>query len=89
MILAILPKIKTKLNNNNLSSSKLLTKKFSRYQVFQIFEQQFTQRELKKVLLIDQFKEALYELYYVQLFTDITKDEDKMEELLKDLKLFH
>ncbi len=66
-----------------------MTKKFSRYQVYQIFEQQFTQRELKSVLLIDQFKEALYEMYDVQIITDITKDEDKMKELLKDLKLFH
>ncbi len=66
-----------------------MTQRFSKYQIYQIFEQQFTQRELKTVLLIDQIKEALYELYDVQLFTEITKDEDKMEELLIDLKLFH
>jgi hypothetical protein len=41
------------------------------------------------VLLIDQFKEQLYEMYEVQLFNDITKDEDKVDELLKDLKLFN
>jgi hypothetical protein len=42
------------------------------------------------VLLIDQFKEALYEQYSIRLFNDdITKDEDKMEKLLYDLKLFH
>jgi hypothetical protein len=34
LILAILPKIKTELNKNNQSSSKLLTKKFSKYQVY-------------------------------------------------------
>jgi hypothetical protein len=40
--------------------------------------------------LIDEFKEALYEHYNFPLFNDyIKKDEDKMEELLKDLKLFH
>ncbi len=31
LILAILPKIKTELNKNNQSSSKLLTQKFSKY----------------------------------------------------------
>jgi hypothetical protein len=31
LILAILPKIKTELNKNKLSSSKLLTQKFSKY----------------------------------------------------------
>ncbi len=42
------------------------------------------------MLLTDQFKEALCEQYGVLLFNDdITKDEDEMEELLKDLKLFH
>ncbi len=66
-----------------------MTKKFTKYLIYEIFEQQFTQRELKRVLLIDQFKEKLYEQYDVQLFTDIKKDEDKMEELLKDVKLFH
>jgi hypothetical protein len=40
--------------------------------------------------LIDQFKEALYEQYNIEIFNDdITKDEDKIEVLLKDLKLFH
>ncbi len=40
--------------------------------------------------MIDQFKEALCERYNLPLFNDdITKDEDKMEELLIDLKLFH
>jgi hypothetical protein len=40
--------------------------------------------------LIDQFKEELYEKYDIELFNDdITKNEDKMEELLKDVKLFH
>jgi hypothetical protein len=34
LVLTILPKIKTELNKNNQSSSKLLTKKFSRYQVY-------------------------------------------------------
>ncbi len=67
-----------------------MIKKFKKYLIYEIFEQQFTQRELKRVLSIDQFKEALCERYGVQLFTDITKDEDKIEELLfKDLKLFH
>jgi hypothetical protein len=42
LILAILPKIKVELNKNNQSSPKLLTQKFSRYQIYQIFEQQFT-----------------------------------------------
>jgi aspartate/tyrosine/aromatic aminotransferase len=42
MILAILPKIKDELKKNNQSSPKLLTQKFSRYQIYQIFEQQFT-----------------------------------------------
>ncbi len=68
-----------------------MTKKFTKYLIYEIFEQQFTQRELKRVFLIDQFKEALYEHYNILLFNDdIKKDEDKMEEsLLKDLKLFH
>jgi hypothetical protein len=34
LILAILPKIKTELNKNNQSSSKLVTQKFSKYQVY-------------------------------------------------------
>ncbi len=34
LILAILPKIKTELNKNNQSSSKLVTHKFSKYQVY-------------------------------------------------------
>jgi hypothetical protein len=46
--------------------------------------------ELKRVLLIDQFKEVIYEQYNIPLFNDdIMKNEDKMEELLKDVKLFH
>jgi hypothetical protein len=39
--------------------------------------------------LIDQFKEALCKQYGIQLFTDITKNENKMNELLEDIKLFH
>ncbi len=66
-----------------------MTKKFTKYLIYEVFETQFTQKELNRVFLIDQFKEALYEQYEVQLFTDITKNEDKMEKLLKDLKLFH
>ncbi len=67
-----------------------MTKKFTKYLIYEIFEQQITQRELKRVLWIDQFKEAIYEYYNILLFKDdITKDEDKMEELLKDLKFFH
>jgi hypothetical protein len=31
LVLTILPKIKTELNKNNQSSSKLVTKKFSKY----------------------------------------------------------
>ncbi len=91
LVLTILPKIITEIKKNNKSLSKLLTQKFSKYQVYYIFEQQFTQRELKRVLLIDQFKKALYAQYNFPLFNnDITKDEDKMKELLlKDLKLFH
>jgi hypothetical protein len=34
LILAILPKIKNELKKNNQSSSKLLTKKFTKYQVY-------------------------------------------------------
>jgi hypothetical protein len=34
LILAILPKIKTELNKNNQSSPKLVTQKFSRYQIY-------------------------------------------------------
>jgi hypothetical protein len=34
LILAIIPKIKTELNKNNQSSSKLLTQKFTKYQVY-------------------------------------------------------
>ncbi len=34
LILAILPKIKAELKKNNQSSSKLLTQKFSKYQVY-------------------------------------------------------
>jgi hypothetical protein len=67
-----------------------MTKKFTKYLIYEIFEQQITQRELKRVLWIDQFKEAIYEYYNILLFKDdITKDEDKMEELLKDIKFFH
>jgi hypothetical protein len=35
--------------------------------VYEIFEQQFTQRELKRVLLIDSYKEAMYEHYDVPI----------------------
>jgi hypothetical protein len=34
IVLTILPKIKTELNKNNQSSTKLLTQKFSKYQVY-------------------------------------------------------
>jgi hypothetical protein len=34
LVLSILPKIKTELKKNNQSSSKLLTQKFSRYQIY-------------------------------------------------------
>ncbi len=34
LILTILPKIKAELNKNNQSSSKLLTQKFSKYQIY-------------------------------------------------------
>ncbi len=34
LILAILPKIKTEINKNNQSSSKLVTQKFSKYQIY-------------------------------------------------------
>jgi hypothetical protein len=34
LILTILPKIKTELNKNNQSSPKLLTQKFSKYQIY-------------------------------------------------------
>ncbi len=34
LILAILPKIKTELDKNNQSSPKLVTQKFSKYQVY-------------------------------------------------------
>jgi hypothetical protein len=34
LILAILPKIKTELKKNNQSSSKLVTQKFSKYQLY-------------------------------------------------------
>jgi hypothetical protein len=30
-----------------------MTKKLTKYMVYEIFEQQFTQKELKRVLLID------------------------------------
>ncbi len=56
-----------------------MTKKFTKYLIYEIFEQQFAQRELKRILLIDLFKEALYEQYNTLLFNDITKDEDKIE----------
>jgi hypothetical protein len=42
LILTILPNIKTELKKNNQSSSKLLTQKISKYQIYEIFEQQFT-----------------------------------------------
>ncbi len=68
-----------------------MTKKLTKYLIYEIFEQQFTQRELQRILLIDQFKEELYEQYNILLFNDgIMKTEDKIEELLlKDIKLFH
>ncbi len=66
-----------------------MTKKFTKYLIYEIFEQEFTQRELKRVLLIDLFKEALCEQYNFHLFSNIIKNEDKMNELLEDLKLFH
>jgi hypothetical protein len=34
LVLTILPKIKTELNKNNQSSSRLVTQKFSKYQIY-------------------------------------------------------
>jgi hypothetical protein len=31
--------------------------------IYEIFEQQFTQRELKRVLLIDEYKKEIHEYY--------------------------
>jgi hypothetical protein len=45
-----------------------MTKKSTKYTIYEIFEQQFTQRELKRVLMIDQYKETLYEHYEVPIF---------------------
>ncbi len=46
-----------------------------------MFEKQFTKSELSRALLIDEYKTKLYEHYDLNEYSDITKDEDKMEEL--------
>jgi hypothetical protein len=42
-----------------------VTQKFSKYQIYSIFEQQFTESELKTVMMIDEYKDVFYEHYEV------------------------
>ncbi len=48
-----------------------MTKKFTKYIIYEIFEQQFTQRELKRMLLIDEYRKVIYEFYNIPDVMDI------------------
>ena len=67
----------------------IIQKPYTRYEIYELFEKQFTKNELARALIIDEKKEKVYELYECNDFTNFYNEEEKMESLEADLKLLH